>query len=315
VNEDRVVVVGTQWRMRSSELAYVTRCVAAAASRWASVSVLAPGPGPGGADGAFDLQGMGEDGASEWLAGLLDDCIVIVDELTPHIAALFGGGAGTRARFYISPGIQVPDALWQRLPLVADLAARPFVHTFIPVNPLAEEHRHNGFGFTNYLLVLSGRLGAHDEPPPAAAWLTAAFHDANVVVVEQAVASAWRGRSLRGKVPVDSRMDLWRLLAHANTCIDLAPGACVARECVEAMRFGTPIVVPQGSGPAVVHATSGGGAVFGDPEALLQAVAATQSDAIRAERSLLARSYADDNHGDPSMFTESLHGVLSGAAG
>lgn len=312
MSDGNVVVVGTRWRTRSDELAYVTRCVAAAASRWGQVAVLVPGHGPS-ADGAFDLRGMGEVGAFEWPAELARDCTVIVDELTLDLAPLLAR-VGTGARFYISSGIGAPDASWSQLPLVRETAAQPFVHTFIPINPLAEEHRHNGFGFTNYLLVLSGRSGVHDDLPPAAAWLTAAFHDAHVVIVEQAVASAWKGRSLRGKVSVDSRMDLWRLLAHANTCIDLAPGTSVARECVEAMRFGTPIAVPRGSGPAVVHASSGGGAVFGDPAELLQAVAATQSDDTRAEKSLLGRRYADVNHGDPKMFTESLRAVLSGTA-
>ena len=45
----------------------------------------------------------------------------------------------------------------------------------VPVNRLAEQHRHHGFGFTDYLLVLSDRTGEQAEPPPAAAWLSAAF--------------------------------------------------------------------------------------------------------------------------------------------
>lgn len=313
MNDDSVLVVSTRWRHQSSELAFVTRCVAAAASRWARVAVLVPGQGTE-ADGAFDLRGMGEVETFERPAGFSRDCIVVVDDLTPDLAALLAS-AGTGSRFYISSEAGTPDASWRKLPLFGEPTAEAFVRTFIPINPLAEAHRHNGFGFTNYLLVLSGRTGVHDDVPPAAAWLTAAFHDAHVVVVEQAIASAWKGRSLRGKVSVDSRMDLWRLFAHANTCIDLAPGTSVARECVEAMRFGTPVAVPCNSGPAAVHASLGGGALFNDPEELLQAVAATRSDDTRAENSLLARRYADGNHGDPSMFTESLRAVLSGTAG
>ncbi len=140
------------------------------------------------------------------------------------------------------------------------------------MNRLAEQHRHHGFGFTGYLLVLSDRTGAHEGPPPAAAWLSSAFNDADVVVVEDAVASGWKGRALRGKVSVDTRMDLWRLLAHANVCIDLAPGSHIARECIEALRFGTPIIVPQDSGPGALHAAGAGGATFRDESELLAAV-------------------------------------------
>ena len=64
---------------------------------------------------------------------------------------------------------------------------------------------------------------------------------------------------------MDTRMDLWRLVAHANVCIDLRPGSYIARECVEALRFGTPIIVPECAGPAVVHAREGGGATLAMP--------------------------------------------------
>ncbi len=42
----------------------------------------------------------------------------------------------------------------------------PPVYVHIPINPLAAAHRHNGFGFTGYMLVLSGRERPHDIPPP-----------------------------------------------------------------------------------------------------------------------------------------------------
>ncbi len=154
------------------------------------------------------------------------------------------------------------------------------VGVHVPVNRMAERDRHHGFGFTDYLLVLGDRTGEQAEPPPAAAWLSGAFPDADVVVLEDAVASAWKGRALRGRVSVDTRMDLWRLLAHANVCVDLAPGGLIARACVEAMRFGTPIIVPAGSGPAVTHAVATGSAAFGDEAELLEGVGALR-DATR----------------------------------
>ena len=160
---------------------------------------------------------------------------------------------------------------WRPLPLVG--GPDP-VGVHVPVNRLAEQYRHHGFGFTDYPLVLSDRTGAErEEPPPAAAWISAAFIEADVVVVEDAVAWAWKGRALRGKVSVDTRMDLWRLLAHANVCIDLAPGPYIARECIEALRFGTPIIVPDRPGPGAVHARASGGATFRDASELLEAAA------------------------------------------
>ena len=315
MNEHGIVVVGTRWRSHLSELSMVTRSLAAAASRWAPVSVLVPGNGAQEADGAFDLHPMGDDVEPSWPQTISPDSAVIVDELTPDVATLLSA-VEPRAVFYVSASHGNRNDSWRQLLVVENPEnAHPYVNTYIPVNPLAEVHRHNGFGFTNYLLVLSDGTGRDTVPPPAAAWLTAAFHSDDVVVVEQAVASAWRGRALRGRVSVDSRMDLWRLIAHAKACIDLAPGCIVARECVEALRFGTPIVVPRGSGAAVAHASLGGGATFGDAQELLDAVAAFRTDDNRSAASHLGRDYADANHGDPLKFVNSLRAMLSDATG
>ena len=90
---------------------------------------------------------------------------------------------------YLSGGESGPSPAWRPLTLVG--GDHPLgVH--VPVNRLAERHRHHGFGFTDYLLVLSDRAGTHAEPPPAAAWLSAGFDGADVVVLEDAVASAWK---------------------------------------------------------------------------------------------------------------------------
>jgi hypothetical protein len=151
---------------------------------------------------------------------------------------------------------------------------------------------------------------AAGEPPAEAAWLTAAFHDQYVVVVDAATAWAWKGRSLRGSAPVDTRMDLWRLVAHAHVCIDMAPGAHVARECVEALRFGTPIAVPQGSGVAAIHATASGGCTYRDPGDLVEHIAALQDEATRSTASALARRYADPHYGDPDALITRLDSLF-----
>ena len=181
----------------------------------------------------------------------------------------------------------------------------------VPVNRLAERHRHHGFGFTDYLLVLSDRRGGGEAPPPAAAWVSAGFPDADVVVVENAEAWAWKGRALRGKVSVDTRMDLWRLLAHASVCIDLGPGPIIARECIESLLFGTPVIVPDQAGPAVLHAQESGGSVFGDPDELLAAVGRMQNDTARSAASDAGRRYSESHFGDPVAVVTRMQAFLS----
>ena len=303
--EGGTVIVGRHWRDRRSELSFATRSIAGAASRCGPVSVLVPGAvGRHEADGAFDLDGVGEGGELRWPLTVSPGGTVVVDDLTPEVAALLSR-VGPRAVFSLS-GL-APDADGQRLHLVdvgdgGTVAAG--VH--VPVNPLAVLHRHHGFGFTGYLLVLSGGSEPGNDPPPAVAWLSAAFHDADVLVVENAVASAWKGRALRGMVSVDTRIDLWRLIAHASVCIDLHPGPYIARECVEALRFGTPIIVPEHPGPAVVHAQSGGGSTFGDPDELLAAATRMRSEGERSAASAAGRRYADARFGDPMALVERM---------
>jgi hypothetical protein len=301
------VVLGSHWLDRQSELAFVTRSVAGAATRYGPVPVLVPGdPGQHEADGAFDLEGMGTQGALEWPDNLDPHTTVIVDDLRPEIANLLAR-TGPTAVLYLAGTDSEPLPACRRIDLVG--GDEP-VGVHVPVNRLAERHRHHGFGFTGYLLVLSDGTGSQGEPPPAAAWLSAAFNDADVVVVEDAVAWAWKGRALRGSVSVDTRMDLWRLLAHANVCIDLAPGPQIARECIEALRFGTPIIVPEGSGPGAAHARASGGATFLDEAELLAAASTFRGDASRERASGAARDYADQRYGDPVALVRQLGQLL-----
>lgn len=304
------VMVSCHWLERRSELAFVTRSIAGAASRCGPVAVLVPGDPGRRADGAFDLEGLGTLGALQWPENLSMQTTVIVDDLTTEVAALLPDVDPQAVRF-LSNTVEPADTAWRRLPLVGD---EDPVGVHVPINRLAEQHRHHGFGFTGYLLVLGDRTGDHEGPPAAAAWLSAAFHGADVVVLEDAVASAWKGRTLRGEVPVDTRMDLWRLLAHANVCIDLAPGAHIARECVEALRFGTPVIVPDRPGPGAVHARSSGGATFQNASELLEAAASFQNEAQRARASAAARLYADAHYGDPAALVRRLRDVVGQAS-
>ncbi|HEY5335658.1 MAG TPA: hypothetical protein VIJ71_06520 [Mycobacteriales bacterium] len=271
------------------------------------MTVLVPqSAGRGPNDGAFDLQDIGMPGAPVWPSELSADAHVIVDDLTSEIASLLSR-TGPPSVHYLSGGGGQTLPGWHALTLVG--GDHPLgVH--VPVNRLAERHRHHGFGFTDYLLVLSDRAGTHAEPPPAAAWLSAGFNEADVVVLEDAVASAWRGRALRGKVTVDTRMDFWRLLAHASVCVDLAPGPQIARECIEAMRFGTPIIVPDLPGPGTVHARASGGATFCDASELLDAAASLQDPSHRTEVGAAARRYADAHFGDPASLVRRLGDLL-----
>jgi hypothetical protein len=304
------VVIGCRWFDRDSELAFVTRSIAGAGIRTGPVAVLVPGtPEPAG-DGAFDLRSMGSGAEFQWPHDLDPDTTVIVDSMTPALAARLAV-VSPRAVLFVDgdPGVSRPG--WQRLELVE--GDHP-VYVHVPVNRLAERHRHHGFGFTEYLLVLADPADQSEEPPPAAAWLTAGFNDDEIVVVKDAVASAWKGRALRGRVTVDTRMDLWRLMAHAAVCIDLAPGAHIARECLEALRFGVPVIVPDRSGPGEFHARASGGATFVHQSELLSTADRFRDPSHRALAAQSARQYAETRYGDPTAAVRRLQELLCAGA-
>jgi hypothetical protein len=256
-------------------------------------------------DGAFDTVGMGEDGSPSWPSDVADGGLVIADELTPELRGLLGR-AGNDSGLYVSRvHDESTDHPWRKASLVGG-GGDGAIGLFVPVHPLAASHRHHGFGFTGYVLVLSDRTGQHAGPPEAVHWLTSALHDRWIVVVESAVASAWKGRSLRGTTSVDTRMDLWRLVAHAAVCIDLAPGEFVARECVEALRLGTPIIVPEHADVAASHARAGGGTTFADWWELVEAVEKKSSEANRSSTVTQGKAYADTWFGEPAAFVDRL---------
>ena len=176
------VVVGCRWLDRSSELAFVVRSIAGAASRSGPVAVLVPGvPDGGTADGAFDLTPLGPPGRLHWPDAVPTDATIIVDELTPDLAAVLDRGEPAAVSFLAATGV-TPRAEWHRLrPVGGDDP----LDVHVPVNRLAERHRHHGFGFTGYVLVLGDRRGGHGEPPPAAAWVSAAFNEAEVAHLQR----------------------------------------------------------------------------------------------------------------------------------
>jgi hypothetical protein len=291
----------------------VVRAIAGAASRLGALTVLVPGSGGAIPDGGFDLIPVGGSEVGIWPAAselqlpvtLPESPRVLMDEFSPNSETILSAVGSTHTVFTLTPG---PGAVTV-LRLVGDEdGSSPFIGMHAPINPLASAHRHNGFGFVDYVLVLSGRSGSHDMPPDEVAWLTAGLHHANIVVVENAVASVWRGRALRGSTTIDTRTDLGRLVAYALVCVDLAPGPYVARECVESLRYGTPIVVPAGT-VAAFHAQPGG-LTYADEEELVQRVRQFEDASFRQETSLAGRRYADANYGDTALFTQRLGQAL-----
>lgn len=318
--EPGVFVLSSSWRRTESELSFVTRAVAGATSRSANTTVLTQMPaGTIEADGAFDLVGVGigdddvwpDRASADWTHQPASDAAWIVDEPSESARTFLRGFTDSTVHS-IAPVLHDPDVSLRQLHLVPSPVG-PMIGLHVPINPLASAHRHTGLGFTGYLLVLTDRSSTPTPTPPTpiAAWLTARFPDQRIVVIEGGSAVVWMGRALRGVIPVDTRMDLWRLMAHASITVDLNPGNIVARECIESLRFGTPIVVPDGSVGAV-HAHAGGGLTFTEMSELFERVLRLLSETERSRFSRSGAHYADSAYGDPDAFVAGIASALRG---
>lgn len=345
VADRHVAVLSRDWGASGSEAGFVARGVAGALSRHFLVDVLLPGiPGPASADGAFDPHHVGSGpGAGTWpVAGeatwpdVPAPHLVVIDELDEVAGALSRQMAPGTPTVHFASGRSSPRPGDRRdvHRLVVSVgpgtgtAADHLVGLHVPINPMVAGRRHNALGETGYVLVLTDRDPASEDvpgngggrsqvpatnramtPPPLASWLAARFPSRLVVVVEDAVASVWRSRSLRGRLAVDTRTDLQRFMAHAQIVVDLRPGIYVARECVEALRFGVPVVVPDGTVAADL-AAAGGGLWFRDEAELLGAVDALDDPVRRRALGEQGRAVANDRYGAPGRFVARVGDAL-----
>ena len=277
--------------------------------------------GPTKADGAFDVVGIGQGPGSTWPdpeSALWEHrpdpaSTWIVDEPGNKARALVQAfGKGTAVS--VAPVAGRDADRIRDLPLTPGRVASPgqMLGMHVAVNPLAVGQRHMGLGFTGYILALTDRPQKPPNEPPtgAVAWLTSRFHGDYVVVIEGGAAAVWKGRALRGVIGVNTRTDLWRLLAHARVTVDLSPGDVIARECIESLRLGTPILVPEGSVGAE-HAHVVGGLAYSDVHGLLNHVASLGNDELCRDLAEAGRKYADTYYGEQSPFMERLARFLA----
>jgi hypothetical protein len=327
----RVAVLSAAWGS-TGETAFATRVLAGAASRLGPVDVFRPGPPDEEPDGAFDPRGIGAPATGSRWPG---EGASLPADPTPYRAVLLDAGDAQGVDLASSrlPGVPVlrpGRALPDGVAMVLDLGpgdddrdrggTTATIGLHVPVQALAAERPHHELGpVAGYVLVLSGRGPGDadpDRPPDEVAWVVARFPRRYVVTVEDAVAAVWRSRSCVRRFGVHTRMDLWRLMAHATAMVDLGPGDLFARECVESLGYGVPIVVPEGSA-ADGLAARGAGIRFTGVAGLLDAVAALSDPGERARRAAAGIELAVTWYGDPQALVRRLDGAfdLAGAAG
>jgi hypothetical protein len=334
--DGRVLLLSSTWDGAEAERSFVMRSLAGATSRRRAVDVVTPGPQQTPRpDGLFDVHQIGtaSPGTSTWprpgdarwpdvpppaLVLLHADdagAVALAQERAASAPVVALAGSANRvpqADALITVTPERRDAVAEANPEMANRTYDTGLH--VPVNPFVSNRPHSGVGFVDYLLVLSDRAGSAggggSDPTPWVAWLAARFPRQHTMVIEDGVATVWQWRSRRGAIDVETRTDLWRLFAHARTVIDLRPGPLVARECVEALRVGTPIIAPAGSIGAE-HGAAGGGIGFTTVDELLHAVASLEDKAMRDELGHQGRIMAEERYGHPDQLVDRMAHIVA----
>lgn len=184
----------------------------------------------------------------------------------------------------------------------------------LPLNRRAVAHPLFGIRFfAPYVLLL------RSFPPGGARFRRSLTHELAIRRLGRSVAEVdgdrWRVSDAEGTLPLPvtpTRVNLWRLMAHAELTIDLRPGGPLGREALESMLLGTPVVVPEGSA-AMAHAqAAGGGLWYRDLGELLDAATALLDPALGARLGAQGEAYATAHHGQIDDFVDRVRSLVLG---
>jgi hypothetical protein len=116
------------------------------------------------------------------------------------------------------------------------------------------------------------------------------------------------------ELPVNpTRVNLWRLMAHALFTVDLRPQGPLARESIESMLLGTPVVVPESTAAASIAEAAGGGLWYRDLGEILDCSRLLMNASLRSTLAEQAQRYAQLHHGDMTGFVERIGAIVLGS--
>ncbi len=115
-------------------------------------------------------------------------------------------------------------------------------------------------------------------------------------------------------LPVNpSRVNLWRLMAHALFTIDLRPATVFGREAIESMMFDSPVIVPDDSAAMEHVRAANAGLWYRNNGELLDAVRVLSDRSIRERFAGTGRAYVDAHHSNLDDFVERINGLFGAA--
>lgn len=191
---------------------------------------------------------------------------------------------------------------------------RPIVRNVgyvVPTAGIAQREPVTALAGQSYIVVHDERrLFGLDREQRNAHFLTCAFPEIPIVVVNGSGVELWRAGNGETLTATVGSADLDRLLAWALLTVDATPGPLVSSLSIRSLRNGTPIVVPEGS-RAQYHAEIGScGLWYRDLAELRQAVKDMMGGPHRERFGMQGRVYADAAHGSPRRFLDQVRSAI-----
>ncbi len=136
------------------------------------------------------------------------------------------------------------------------------------------------------------------------------------VSVAEVDADQWRLSDNINMLPLPvnpSRVNLWRLMAHALFTIDLRPATTFGREAIESMMFDSPVIVPDHSAAMEHVRAANAGLWYRNNGELLDAVRVLSDRSIRERFAKNGRAYVDAHHSNLDDFVERIGRLMLAA--
>jgi hypothetical protein len=109
-----------------------------------------------------------------------------------------------------------------------------------------------------------------------------------------------------------SRVNLWRLFAHARAVVDVRPPGPVGREAIEAMMLGVPSVVPDASAVKAHVEAGNGGLWYADHAELVEELRALADEGLHGSLARGGEAYATATHADIEDFVRRMGRLVLG---
>ncbi len=102
-------------------------------------------------------------------------------------------------------------------------------------------------------------------------------------------------------------------MARAEAMVDIRPQGPLGRDAIETLRFGTPVVVPDGSVAAEHAAASNGGLWYRNHGEMMACLSTLLNNPELSEGlGASGQSWAEHYHGDTDTFVEAAIGLVLG---